>query len=125
MLCIEAHSALFLIIENTIVQKTGKRIPGCAWYKDHAQNMANVFGDQWVFSTKLCKDFLSLLRAKVYHFRALLLTAVSSKVVVGTVTTLQKAKLENVAHETTKDNESQKAPTSLFCPPSLGESHRT
>ncbi len=45
---IKAESVLFLIIDDTLVQKTGKTIPGCAWHKDHAQNMANVFGHQWV-----------------------------------------------------------------------------
>jgi len=67
MLHIKAHSILFLIIDDTIVQKTGKKIPGCAWYKDHAQNMANVFGHQWVLSALLYKDFLLPLWAKLYH----------------------------------------------------------
>jgi hypothetical protein len=67
MLHIKAHSILFLIIDDTIVQKTGKKIPGCAWYKDHAQNMANVFGHQWVLSALLYKDFLLSLWAKLYH----------------------------------------------------------
>jgi len=64
---IKAHSILFLIIDDTIVQKTGKKIPGCAWYKDHAQNMANVFGHQWVLSALLYKEFLLPLWAKLYH----------------------------------------------------------
>ena len=64
---IKAHSVLFLIMDDTIVQKTGKKIPGCAWYKDHAQNMANVFGHQWVLSVLLYKDFLLPLWAKLYH----------------------------------------------------------
>jgi SRSO17 transposase len=64
---IKAHSILFLIIDDTIAQKSGKRIPGCSWYKDHAQNMANVFGHQWVLSALLYKDFLLPLWAKLYH----------------------------------------------------------
>jgi hypothetical protein len=64
---IKARCTLFLIIDDTIAQKTGKKIPGCAWYKDHAQNMANVFGHQWVLSALLYKDFLLPLWAKLYH----------------------------------------------------------
>ncbi len=64
---IKAHSVLFLIIDDTIAQKSGKKIPGCSWYKDHAQNMANVFGHQWVLSALLYKDFLLPLWAKLYH----------------------------------------------------------
>jgi SRSO17 transposase len=64
---IKAHSILFLIIDDTIAQKSGKKIPGCSWYKDHAQNMANVFGHQWVLSALLYKDFLLPLWAKLYH----------------------------------------------------------
>ena len=64
---IKAQSVLFLIIDDTLVQKTGKKIPGCAWHKDHAQNMANVFGHQWVLSALLYQDFLLPLRAKLYH----------------------------------------------------------
>ena len=63
---IKAHSVLFLIIDDTIAQKSGKKIPGCSWYKDHAQNMANVFGHQWVLSAWLYKDFLLPLWAKLY-----------------------------------------------------------
>lgn len=48
-------------------KKTGRKIPGCAWYKDHAQNMASVFGHQWVLSALLYKDFLLPLWAKLYH----------------------------------------------------------
>lgn len=43
---IKARSVVFLLLDDTIIQKTGKKIPGCAWYKDHAQNLANVFGHQ-------------------------------------------------------------------------------
>jgi SRSO17 transposase len=64
---IKAHSVLFLIIDDTITQKSGKKIPGCSWYKDHAQNMANVFGHQWVLAALLYKDFLLPLRARLYH----------------------------------------------------------
>src|SRR4030043_378927 len=64
---IQTHSVLFLIIDDTLVQKSGKKIPGCSWYKDHAQNMANVFGHQWVLSALLYKDFLFPLWAKLYH----------------------------------------------------------
>ena len=64
---IKASSVLFLIIDDTLVQKTGKKIPGCGWYKDHAQHMANVFGHQWVLSALLYKDFLFPLWAKLYH----------------------------------------------------------
>jgi len=64
---IKARSVLFLIIDDTLVQKTGKKTPGCAWHKDHAQNMANVFGHQWVLSALLYRQFLLPLRAKLYH----------------------------------------------------------
>jgi SRSO17 transposase len=64
---IKTHSVLFLIIDDTIAQKSGKKIPGCSWYKDHAQNMANVFGHQWVLTALLYKDFLLPLWAKLYH----------------------------------------------------------
>lgn len=58
VLRIKARSILFLIADDTIIEKTGKNIPGCAWYKDHAQQMANVFGHQWVIGAVLYKDFL-------------------------------------------------------------------
>jgi len=64
---IKAHSILFLIVDDTLTEKTGKKIPGCSWYKDHAQNMANVFGHQWVLSALLYQDFLLPLWAKLYH----------------------------------------------------------
>ena len=64
---ITARDVLFLIVDDTLVQKTGKKIPGCGWHKDHAQNMANVFGHQWVLSALLYKDFLLPLWAKLYH----------------------------------------------------------
>ncbi len=58
---------VFLIVDETLVQKTGKKIPGWGWHKDHAQNMANVFGHQWVLSALLYKEFLLPLWAKLYH----------------------------------------------------------
>ena len=64
---ITARDVLFLIVDDTLVKKTGKKIPGCGWHKDHAQNMANVFGHQWVLSALLYKDFLLPLWAKLYH----------------------------------------------------------
>ena len=67
ILHIKAQSVLFLIIDDTLVPKTGKKIPGCAWHKDHAQNMANVFGHQWVLSALLYQDALLPLWAKLYH----------------------------------------------------------
>jgi len=63
---IKAHSVLFLIVDDTICQKSGKKIPGCAWHRDHAQK-AYVFGHQWVLFALLYKDFLLPLRAKLYH----------------------------------------------------------
>jgi hypothetical protein len=63
---IKAHSVLFLILDDTIIQKTGKKIPGCAWHRDHAQK-AYVFGHQWVLFALLYKDFLMPLWAKLYH----------------------------------------------------------
>jgi len=63
---IKAHCVLFLIVDDTILQKTGKKIPGCAWHRDHAQK-GYVFGHQWVISALLYKDFLLPLWAKLYH----------------------------------------------------------
>jgi hypothetical protein len=64
---ITARDILFLIVDDSLVKKTGKKIPGCGWHKDHAQNMANVFGHQWVLSALLYKDFLLPLWVKLYH----------------------------------------------------------
>ncbi len=64
---ITARDVLFFIVDDSLVKKTGKKIPGCGWHKDHAQNMANVFGHQWVLSALLYKDFLCPLWAKLYH----------------------------------------------------------
>ncbi len=66
ILRIKAHCVLFLIVDDTIIQKSGKRIPGCAWHRDHAQK-AYVFGHQWVLSALLYKDLLLPLWAKLYH----------------------------------------------------------
>jgi SRSO17 transposase len=67
ILRIKANEDLFFIVDDTIVKKTGKNMPGCAWHKDHAHNMANIFGHQWVLSAVLYKDFLLPLWAKLYH----------------------------------------------------------
>ena len=64
---IKANSILFLLINDTLVRKTGKKIPGCSWYRDHNKNMARLFGHQWVISALLYRDFLLPLRAKLYH----------------------------------------------------------
>jgi len=64
---ITVRDVLFLIVDDSLVKKTGKKIPGCGWHKDHAQNMANVFGHQWVLSALLYQDFLLPLWAKLYH----------------------------------------------------------
>jgi hypothetical protein len=64
---ITTRDILFLIVDDSLVKKTGKKIPGCGWHKDHAQNMANVLGHQWVLSALLYKDFLLPLWAKLYH----------------------------------------------------------
>jgi len=64
---ITARDVLFLIVDDSLVKKTGKKIPGCGWHKDHAQNMANVYGHQWVLSALLYKDFLCPLWANLYH----------------------------------------------------------
>ena len=61
------RSVAFFILDDTIVRKSGKKIPGCAWYKDHAHNMANVFGHQWLLSAFLYQNFLIPLWAKLYH----------------------------------------------------------
>ncbi len=66
---IKALSPLFLILDDTIQEKTGKKIPGCAWYKDHARNMANVFGHQWVLAGLLWRNSLMPLWARLYHVR--------------------------------------------------------
>jgi hypothetical protein len=64
---IKAGSILFLLVDDTLAPKTGKKIPGCGWHKDHAHNLANVFGHQWVLSALLYKDFLFPLWANLYH----------------------------------------------------------
>lgn len=67
ILGITTQSVLFYIIDDTLIHKTGNHIPGCGWHKDHAQNMANVFGHQWVLSALLYKEFLLPLWARLYH----------------------------------------------------------
>ena len=64
---ITVRDVVFLIVDDTLAKKTGKKITGCGWHKDHAQNMANVFGHQWVLSALLCKEFLFPLWARLYH----------------------------------------------------------
>ncbi len=64
---IHTRSVVFFILDDTIARKSGKKIPGCAWHKDHAQNKANVFGHQWLLSALLYRDFLIPLRARLYH----------------------------------------------------------
>jgi len=63
---IKTHCVLFLIVDDTIIQKSGKKIPGCAWHRDHDQK-AYAFGHQWVLFALLYKDFLLPLWAKLYH----------------------------------------------------------
>jgi SRSO17 transposase len=64
---VKARSVVFLLLDDTIIQKTGKKIPGCAWYKDHAQNLANVFGHQWVLAALFYKQSVLPLVARLYH----------------------------------------------------------
>jgi SRSO17 transposase len=64
---IKARSIVFLLLDDTIIKKTGKKIPGCAWYKDHAQNLANVFGHQWVLAALLYQQALLPLWSRLYH----------------------------------------------------------
>jgi SRSO17 transposase len=64
---IKARSVVFLLLDDTIIKKTGKKIPGCGWYKDHAQNLANVFGHQWVLDALLYKQALMPLASRLYH----------------------------------------------------------
>ena len=63
---IKAHSVLFLVVDDTIAEKTGKKIPGCTWHRDHTQK-TYVFGHQWVLFALFYKDFLLPLWAKLYH----------------------------------------------------------
>lgn len=64
---IHPRSVVFFILDDTIVRKSGEKIPGCGWYKDHAHTMVNVFGHQWLLSALLYQDFLVPLWAKLYH----------------------------------------------------------
>ncbi|MFQ6094403.1 MAG: hypothetical protein ACE5OR_17310 [bacterium] len=54
---IKARCVVFLIIDDTIAKKSGKKIPGCSWHEDHAQNVANVFGHQWIFRPCFTETF--------------------------------------------------------------------
>jgi SRSO17 transposase len=64
---IKARSVVFLLLDDTLLKKTGKKMPGCGWYKDHAQNLANVFGHQWVLAALLYKQALLPLASRLYH----------------------------------------------------------
>ena len=66
ILKIQARSVIFLLLDDTIIKKTGKKIPGCAWYKDHAQNLANVFGHQWVLAALFYKQSILPLGTRLY-----------------------------------------------------------
>jgi len=63
---IKAHSVLFLIVDDTVTQKTGKKMPGCAWHKEGAYK-SHVFGHQWVLFALLYQDLLLPLWAHLYH----------------------------------------------------------
>ena len=63
---IQTHSVLFLIVDDTVTQKTGRKMPGCAWHKEGAYK-SHVFGHQWVLFALLYKDFLLPLWAHLYH----------------------------------------------------------
>jgi Transposase DDE domain len=63
---IKTHSALFVIVDDTIAQKTGRKMPGCAWHKEGAYK-SHVFGHQWVLFALLYRDFLLPLWANLYH----------------------------------------------------------
>jgi len=36
------------ILDDTIIEKAGKKISDSSWYKDLDQNLSNVLGHQWV-----------------------------------------------------------------------------
>jgi hypothetical protein len=63
---IKDHSTFFLIVDDTVTQKTGNKMPGCAWHKEGAYK-THVFGHQWVLFALLYKDFLLPLWAHLYH----------------------------------------------------------
>lgn len=46
---IKEHSVLFLIVDDTLAKKTGKKMPGCAWHRDQAYK-PHIFGHQWVLT---------------------------------------------------------------------------
>lgn len=66
ILRIITHSVLFLLIDDTIAQKSGKKIPDYAWHKDHTQKNY-LFGYQWVLLALLYKDSLLPFWANLYH----------------------------------------------------------
>jgi len=53
---IKTHSVLFLIVDDTVTQKTGKKMPGCAWHKEGAYK-SHVFGHQWVLLLSSIRTF--------------------------------------------------------------------
>jgi len=63
---IQTHSVLFLIVDDTVTQKTGRKMPGCAWHKEGAYK-SHIFGHQWVLFALLYKEFLLPLWAHLYH----------------------------------------------------------
>jgi len=63
---IKTHSVLFLIVDDTVTQKTGRKMPGCAWHKEGAYK-SHVFGHQWVLFALLYHDLLLPLWAHLYH----------------------------------------------------------
>jgi hypothetical protein len=63
---IKTHSVLFLVVDDTVTQKTGKKMPGCAWHKEGAYK-PHVFGHQWVLFALLYQDLLLPLWAHLYH----------------------------------------------------------
>jgi hypothetical protein len=81
---IKARSVVFLLLDGTIIQKTGEKIPGCGWYKDHAQNLANVFTLiplkilQWVEDKKISLD-LSIRTLALHVRRQILIERITVK----------------------------------------------
>ena len=63
---IKPNSVLFFVVDDTLSQKTGKKMPGCGWHKDQTHKMAYVFGHQWILSALLYQEFLFPLGAKLY-----------------------------------------------------------
>jgi hypothetical protein len=63
---VKPHSVLFLIVDDTVTQKTGTKMPGCAWHKEGAYQ-SHVFGHQWVLFALLYQELLLPLWAHLYH----------------------------------------------------------